>query len=955
MSVKTDAKIKVSVEGVEASAADLARPSRAMEQETRRALTDMRRGFGQTLSSAAADARRAQREVQAGLSDAAASFGKAAGGIRGFSVEVTTSMRGVRNTLTEIHSGFRLIEGGARAVAGAMQSLIGTPLTLAVEFERGISAIRTLGPVPPQFEAQLRDLARRVPQSAADIAKAAYDAISSGIAQADVPRFLEAAAGAAVGGQVDLTTATNTLTSSLNAFRAQGLDASRAADILFQTMNKGVITFADFEKFQGKTLATASNLGISFEELNAAVATLTLKGVRPEAAYDRLNAAFVALSATTKQAKDGAARYGVETGVSALQAKGLTGVLESLSKATGGSAAALVNLTDRQEAQQALTILLGEGMKTYKDNLQAIQGAAGAAGRATDIMSADTQGLIDLFKKDLSSILQEVGRQLLPSLRQALLSMREALSGERGQAIVTTLKTIGEGVIFIVKALADASRRALDFVAKMPAFRQFAEVQRILNQTSGAAGQAAKDLGVLGGAFDNIVERTNQLKVSLTTTVRLIALQGQVTQAASVFSKAAEGGVFNAVETAKAAQTLADAGRQLQQAFSLAQQEDQGNRQAVQRARAAEQAAEEAALDAARKRKDEAAKAGADAARQAAADRKTIAENEARVQLELIADASERQILELTEQYESKIALARRYGADTTFLERRLEQELTRIRVDGLAERSRSQLEALAEENARRRAVGTTPVQNEAAEVLRLETEALRNPIERQIALRRLAADDAVAQVQRTYQSVDLASRAEVAIRAQAERDIAAIREDGARATFETLQGGLDRALSSTSGLFSALGTLLGASQAFRKAQLIAEGVFYAVKAGGYAAEAGAALGTGNIPGFLSLTSSAIQAAATSKAAFAGAARLKGPGGGGSTGVPTGRGGGAGLPQARSRADFGPARQGAAGQSVTLNVILPVGDGGFMTRADAREGGRRIATYTRRHLEGAAR
>lgn len=937
----TSARIEVSVEGTERSQADMMRLVREFD-----------RGF----KAAERQAARVGKEFDHSIKQSVATYSAAAKGLdlKSLVVKVDVAFKGLRNTLTEVNSGISILQRAGAAAVGVFNAIVSKPATLAIDFERAISAIKTLGPLPAGFEQQILDLARRVPQAAGDIAKAAYDAISSGIAQADVPRFLESASRAAVGGQVDLATATATLTSALNAFQSQGLSSARAADILFQTMNKGVIVFSDFEKFQGKTLATAANLGVSFEELNAAVATLTLKGVRPEAAYDRINAALVALSATTKQAKDGAKRYNVETGVSALQAKGLTGVLDSLSRATGGSAAAIVNLTDRQEAQQALTILLGEGMKTYKDNLDAIQGSAGATGKAFDIMSADTKGLIDLFKAELEGLLIQVGKQLLPSLREALLRLREALSGERGQAIVTTLATIGRGVIFLAKALADAAVRAADFVAKLPAFAGVAKIQQILSEAAGGARSVARDLGVMGGAYDDIVARSAKLKVSLTTTIKLIALQGQVTQAASAFSKVAEGGVFNAVELAKAAQTLATAGQQLQQAFSVAEQEDVAFRQARSRQLALEQAAAEKALDDAKAAAEKAKNAAAEGARERAADLKKIAENAARVDLELIEDSTERQIIELTQRYQAEIALAQKYGADTTFLERRLQQSIEDIRIDSLAGGVQRRLEILRDERRQQQELERATA-SDVERLLQLRTDAIPDPVDRAVSQRQLQADAEVAQIWSTFQNAQLAAQAEVVVRRQAEQEIMAIRKESTQDQIDTLKRGLDSVQESTSGLLGALGVLFGASQAFRKAQLIADGFFYAVKAAGLAAEAGAAFGTGNVPGGLQLTVAAFQAAAASKLAFSSAARLKGPGGGGG-GTSAGGGRGVGVvPQARTRADFGPNRATGGTGAVTINVVMPVGDGGFLTRQDADEGGRRIANVTRRHLAGAAR
>lgn len=937
------ARIQVEVGGVDQSQAKLGA-----------FVTSLDRGF----KSAQRSAGKVGKDFQKAIADAQTAYSASARGIgpsiKKFAVEVTANVKVLKGHLTEIHSGLQLIKGAAAAASGVLEGLVGKPARLAIDFERGIAAIRTLGPLPADFERQILDLARRVPQTAGDIAKAAYDAISSGIDRADVPRFLEAASKAAIGGQVDLTTATNALAASLNAYKAQGLDATRAADVLFQTVNKGVITFQDIAGAQGRALATAANLGVSFEELNAAVATLTLKGVKPEAAYDRINSALKTLSATTGITQAAAKRYNVELGVSALQTKGLLGVLEDLHKQTRGSAAAIANMTDRQEAQQGLTILLGENLKTYRDNLASIQEAAGAASRATDVMEATTSGLIDLFKAEFEGLLIEVGKQLLPTLRLALLNLREALAGERGKAIITTLAGLGRLVLDLAEKLTRAALKAADFLAAFAPVKTLGRLQGILSGTGDASLQAAKDLGVLGGAFENIVKRTGELQVSLTTTVKLFALQAEVTRAATVFQKAAEGGVFSAVQMAEAGAALQRASIELKSAFTVAEAESRAFRQEQQRQQAIADAAAERAIDEAEKAAAKAKAAREAAARQRAADIKATEQAIAAATLVIMEDATERQVEEIRRRYDQQIQIARRAGVETVLLERARQVEIDRI----LTAASESNLKKIKSWFDTRVGIFREAGRQAALEEQRLgelRNEGIQDPTERAIAQLTARKNAELLAVNETFKNQQNAAQARVLIETNAEAEIARVREEGRRFYIEGLKAQVDEAQASTDTLFASLRSLSGGAQAFEKARLIAGGFFYAAKAIGYGAEAAHAFGTGNLLGGLKIGAAAVQAAASAKAHFRGAAALKGPGSGGS--VPSvGQGGGGTLPQSRTRADFGiNSTGGSAGPPVKFSMVFPVGDGGFLTRRDAEEGGRRVAEYTRRYMAGGTR
>ena len=69
----------------------------------------------------------------------------------------------------------------------------------------------------------MRDFADEVGRSSTDVVPALYQAISAGVPPDNVFAFLEVANQAAIGGVTDLETAVDGLTTSTNAFGAQGL------------------------------------------------------------------------------------------------------------------------------------------------------------------------------------------------------------------------------------------------------------------------------------------------------------------------------------------------------------------------------------------------------------------------------------------------------------------------------------------------------------------------------------------------------------------------------------------------------------------------------------------------------------------------------------------------------------------------------------------------------------
>ena len=104
---------------------------------------------------------------------------------------------------------------------------------------------------------------------------------------------LRVASEAAVGGFTDVDTVTKVLVASIKAYGKSVEDARHISDIMFATVKFGVVTFEQLSNELGKVLPFAAQAGISFEELGAAIATLTVAGVQVDVATTALkNLAF---------------------------------------------------------------------------------------------------------------------------------------------------------------------------------------------------------------------------------------------------------------------------------------------------------------------------------------------------------------------------------------------------------------------------------------------------------------------------------------------------------------------------------------------------------------------------------------------------------------------------------------------------------------------------------------
>lgn len=427
------------------------------------------------------------------------------------------ALKALRSSLTEINSGFELGKKAIGVFKGALQSVAGRPAALATDFETGLAKIRTLGvDTSKGLEQDLLNLARRVPQTAGDITAATFDAISAQPNRSlkEIVQLLDSASKVATGGSITLTEAVNALTASTNAYQTQGLDAARAADILFATMKQGVFTIADLQKAQGSSLGVANALRVSYEEVGATVAALTAGGIPSAAeAFTRLDAVMNLLSKPTEQQQKAFDELGISVGVSALKASGFTGKLREIQRVTGGSAEALAALTGRnKEAFQAISILLNDGLLKYSDALQKITTDTGTASAAFGQLDDTVAGQLARLSAEFEGLLIQVGKSLLPVIRDAVRSLQDAISGERGRALVETLKTVAITLFQIAKGAAQAA------LAVSKAFSE-STVGRVLRMTSGINDAVSQMLRLrreteraLGptGSFNNAIEEMSR-------------------------------------------------------------------------------------------------------------------------------------------------------------------------------------------------------------------------------------------------------------------------------------------------------------------------------------------------------------------------------------------------------------------------------------------------------------
>lgn len=389
---------------------------------------------------------------------------KASEGLKYFKLasgQATTAADQLNNALQRATRSTNWLAGGWKTVVTAFAG--GTVIYTIVNFIK--DAIKSFG----EFDFQLRqintisketesglanigntilEVSAKYGKSAEDVAKAMFAITTATIKGAGALEVLKNAAKLAVAGNTDLEGSAQLLSRVIKAYGKSAYESSHLVDVLYKTQERGITTVRELNADLGKVVGTAAAASVSFEELNAAVATLTVRGLKTNIATTALNSLLLKLSSDTEKLNPIFQRLGYESTSVALQQLGLAGTMQRLQQATGGTSAGLIQLGFNFRDIRAATILANDVGGQYAENLRLITDR-------TEVVDAATKALEEVQKSLAQQLLQVV-----ETIRKNIIQITEFVATWSGFKIVlnvinwfTQLKSNGESLLGMLKPL----------------------------------------------------------------------------------------------------------------------------------------------------------------------------------------------------------------------------------------------------------------------------------------------------------------------------------------------------------------------------------------------------------------------------------------------------------------------------------------------------------------------
>lgn len=251
-------------------------------------------------------------------------------------------------------------------------------------------------------------------QSIEKINAALYEAISTGSRYEDSISTLRTAEQLSVAGKGELSSSLLLVLQSLNAYGV-GIDqATRFADVFFKTTELGVVKIPELAAGLSQVTQAAAAAGIPIETVGAAIAEMTAKGMPAGEAITALKAIIKDLIDPSKEAQAAMSILGIQYGSTAIQAKGLEGILLQIYNRTGGNIDKIKELFGRIEGfNGVLALVANDGGRSFIEKLEEMRNASGAVAAAYEIMVLQFEYVNQRLMNTMRATFISVGQPLL--------------------------------------------------------------------------------------------------------------------------------------------------------------------------------------------------------------------------------------------------------------------------------------------------------------------------------------------------------------------------------------------------------------------------------------------------------------------------------------------------------------------------------------------------------------
>lgn len=255
-------------------------------------------------------------------------------------------------------------------------------------FETSLARIEGLvglsAQVVREFRGDILSLAGPTARAPRELGEAMFFITSAGLRGANALEALERSARAATAGLGDTRNVADLVTSAMNAYGPEMLNAAMATDILVAAVREGKAEAPELASSLGQVLPVASALGVSFDQVGAAVAAMTRTGTNAQTAAIQLRQILASILNPAAGARNALADMGLSAAElrKQLREEGLIALLQTLQERAEGNEEAMGLVFGNIRALAGVLDIVGANLEENVGIFERMEDTTGALDRA---------------------------------------------------------------------------------------------------------------------------------------------------------------------------------------------------------------------------------------------------------------------------------------------------------------------------------------------------------------------------------------------------------------------------------------------------------------------------------------------------------------------------------------------------------------------------------------------
>jgi TP901 family phage tail tape measure protein len=333
--------------------------------------------------------------------------------LRGDTTQFEKSMTGASARLKAMGT---KMQGMGRSLAmGLTLPLAGVGIAatkLASTFDMTLSRIKGLVGESSKdiaiWREEILKMGPSVGKGANELGEALFFVTSAGIKGTAAMETVRVSAMGAAAGLGDTAVVADAVTSAMNAYASSNMSAEMATATLVATVREGKAEASSLAPVLGRIMPVANNLGISFDQVGAAMAAMTRIGFDAATSATSLRATMIQLTKVTPAQEAAAKRLGLDfTNLrKTIREDGLLAGLQEIKEKVGDNETAMTEIFP---------------------NVRALSGVLGIMGDNADDTAAIFARMAKTTKEDLAKAFEAAEEQAGFKFQQALVSLQNLL------------------------------------------------------------------------------------------------------------------------------------------------------------------------------------------------------------------------------------------------------------------------------------------------------------------------------------------------------------------------------------------------------------------------------------------------------------------------------------------------------------------------------------------------